>query len=162
MPRKKQITKKNTVDKAKKRASILQYVTKSEDFIERRKTARLDVPIKVQYRITGKKEKSKGAVTKDVSVGGCLILLTEKLPIDSIIELEIFLGEKEEETLKLRGRIARLNRKEKALFEYGIAFDTISAEARRLFADYFFAKMYEMIGLPKWPTATKTKEKPKH
>jgi c-di-GMP-binding flagellar brake protein YcgR len=144
-------------------ADILRHVTKSEDFNEQRKTARLDVPIKVQYRILDERratndERRKEAVTKDISAGGCLLLVAEELPANSEVELQIFLGESQTESLTLKGKIARLNRAEKDLYEYGIAFDSISREARRLFADYFFAKMYEMIGLSEWPTDRKAKK----
>ncbi|MDP2928756.1 MAG: hypothetical protein Q8O01_01655 [Candidatus Omnitrophota bacterium] len=64
---------------------ILRHVTNSADFNEQRKTARLDIPIKVEYRVIGdqcsviseRKEKTKNAVTKDISAGGCLLLVTE-------------------------------------------------------------------------------------
>jgi len=138
-------------------------VTNSEDFNEKRKTARLDIPIKVQYNILDegretKDEGRKAAVTKDISAGGCLLLVTEELPINSEVELQIFLGDTESEALKIKGNISRLNRTEKDLYEYGISFAEISKEARRLFADYFFAKMYEMIGLPEWPTDRRLKK----
>ena len=85
-------------------------------------------------------------------------MVTEELPINSEVELQIFLGSSESEALKIKGRIARLNRTEKDLYEYGIAFDGLGKEARRLFADYFFAKMYEMIGLSEWPTDKSAKK----
>jgi len=140
---------------------IVRHLTGSQDFTEQRKTARLDIPIKVQYKIIHSEHKGqstedrKGAATKDISAGGCLLLVTEELPINSNIELQIFLGETESEALKIKGSIARLNRAEKDLYEYGISFGELSKDARRLFADYFFAKMYEMIGLSEWPTAKK-------
>jgi c-di-GMP-binding flagellar brake protein YcgR len=136
---------------------ILRHITKSEDFIEQRKTARLDVPIKIEYRALSTENRAQ-AVSKDISVGGCLLLVSEELPINSELELQIFLGETESEALKIKGRIVRLNRQEKELYEYGIAFDELSKEARRLFADYFFAKMYEMIGLSEWPTDRRIKK----
>ncbi|MFA4888830.1 MAG: PilZ domain-containing protein [Candidatus Omnitrophota bacterium] len=144
-------------------ADILRHVTKSEDFSEQRKAARLDMPIKVQYRVLGERRDTSGeirkaAVTRDLSVGGCLLLVTEELPINSEVELQIFLGEDANEALTIKGRIMRLNRAEKDLYEFGISFDSISKEARRLFADYFFAKMYEMIGLPDWPTDKRGKQ----
>ncbi|NQT89980.1 MAG: PilZ domain-containing protein [Candidatus Omnitrophica bacterium] len=134
-----------------KKTSVLRQVTESEDFLEARKTARLDIPIKVRYRVIGR-EDIRGAVTKDIGAGGCLLLATEKLADNAELELDIALGESDKEELKLSGRIVRINREEQGLFEYGISFGDISAEARRLFADFCFAKMYEMIGLSEWPT----------
>ncbi|MDP2928755.1 MAG: PilZ domain-containing protein [Candidatus Omnitrophota bacterium] len=80
------------------------------------------------------------------------------MPENVQIELDILLGETEAEELKLRGKIARLNRKEDGLYEYGISFVDMGKEARRLFADYCFAKMYEMIGLSEWPTDKRVKK----
>ena len=140
-PRKKR--QKKEVVPAARRSSTLRHVTRSEDFDERRKTARLDVAVKVQYQILGKDEGPKAAVTKDVSVGGCLILVPEELPVNSKVLVQIFLSEDESQALRLKARITRLNRAESDLYEYGITFDQLSNEARRLFADYFFAKMYE-------------------
>ncbi len=138
--------------------TVLRQITHSEDFNELRKTARLDVPIKVQYKIIGGEGNHKGAVTKDMSAGGCLLLVTEELSLNSDVALQIFLGDNESEALKLKGKITRLNRAEKDLYEYGIAFNELSRETRRLFADYCFAKMYELIGLPEWPTDKRAKK----
>lgn len=153
-----------------KKASFLQSITGTEDFEERRKTARLDMAIEVRYCVLGEGVRSlsegraepprrgrKDARTKNVSAGGCLLLTKEELPVNSQLELQIFLDEGEHEALTLQGRIARLNREGKGSYEYGIAFDELSKEARRLFADYFFAKMYDMIGLSEWPTNRKVK-----
>lgn len=136
---------------------ILRHLTNSQDFVEQRKAARLDVAVKVQYKVTGNQDCPKEAVTKDISQGGCLLVTGEDIPLNSEVELEISLGEAEQEALKLRGRIIRLNRATKGLYEFGISFAEISSEARRLFADYFFAKMYELIGLSEWPTDKRTK-----
>ena len=147
---------------SKNKRSALRHVTGAQDFDEHRKTARLDIPIKVHYKIARRegaegKKGAKGAITKDVSQGGCLLLITEEIPLDSELELEIFLGKTQSESLKLKGRAVRINREERGLHEYGISFDSISPEARRLFADFCFTKMYEMIGLPQWPTDRKVK-----
>jgi len=159
MPGGKKIAKmKKRPVKPTKTVSVLRQVTRSEDFNEQRKTARLDMPIKVQYKIIGGEGNHKGAVTKDISAGGCLLLVTEELPLKADVALQIMLGEGDQEALKLKGKIVRLNRAEKDLYEYGIAFNTLSSETRRLFADYCFAKMYELIGLSEWPTDKRVKK----
>lgn len=145
-----------------KQPNILKSVTKSDGFVEQRKTARLDIPIKVEYTIlsaaSGQRPAAKSAVTKNISAGGCLLLTAEELTEGAELELDIMLGEGELEALKLKGKILRINRQEEGLREYGISFEEISKEARRLFADFCFARMYEMIGLSEWPTdKTRTK-----
>lgn len=139
------------------KGNIVRYLTNSEDFIENRKAARLDIAVKVAYRVIGQEDHSKAAVSKDISPGGCLLLAAEEITSGAEVELQIFLNEEGSEALNLKGKIVRLNRKEGNLFEYGITFEAISQEARRLLADYFFARMYEMIGLPQWPTNKRIK-----
>lgn len=133
-----------------------------EDYQERRKSARLDIPIKVAYKVVGKKigddVSVKGAITKNISSGGCLLLVEEEIPEASMIELEIFLGENEKDVLRLQGSIVRLSRSGENAYEYGISFNEISREAKRLFADFCFAKMYELIGLSEWPTDKRVKK----
>ena len=85
-------------------------------------------------------------------------MAAEELKIGSSVELEILLGESESEFLNLTGSIVRLNRQEGRFFEYGIAFSHMGKEARRLFADFCFGKMYEMIGLSDWPTDKRNKD----
>jgi len=141
------------------KSTALRYLTGSENFNELRKTARLDIPIKVRYSVASKGTRTpQGGVTKDISLGGCLLVVTEKLPIDTELTLEILLGEGGLETLTLSGRIVRLNRSQKGLYEYGITFNNLSSQGRRLFADYCFARMYEMIGLNEWPTDKSNKK----
>ena len=117
-----------------------------KDFLEQRKTARLDVSIQANL---------KGAVTKNISVGGCLLLTTEDLSLGTILEMEMRLQGETGNLLSIKGEIVRLNRAEKGLYEYGIAFENLSKEKREIFANYFFKKMYEMIGLKEWPTDTR-------
>ncbi|HPW45704.1 MAG TPA: PilZ domain-containing protein [bacterium] len=118
---------------------------------ERRKSARLDIPIEVLYSVSGGGEK-RAAKSGNISAGGCLLIAEEDLPSDSLIDLEILLGDSGGESLKIRGRIVRTSENSTGRHEYGIAFENISNEARRLFADFCFARMYEFIGLSDWPT----------
>ncbi len=146
------------------RNEIVRHLTNSEDFNEQRKSARLDIPIKVQYGVIGSQpaarspEEKKAGLTKDISPGGCLLLATEELAKNTRIELVILLGGTRDEALKLKGKIVRLNRKAAGLYEYGISFIEMGMEERLLFADYFFAKMYEMTGLSEWPTDRRMKK----
>lgn len=129
-------------------------VTLTDENMERRKSARLDIPIKVMYRTVG----TKGdAATKNISAGGCLLALPEALPLNSEIDLDVILGDSEQEVLSLRGQIVRCVKQGPDLYEHGVSFAGMSPGARRLFADFCFAKMYEMIGLNEWPTDKRTK-----
>lgn len=118
---------------------------------ERRKAARLDIPIKVQYRVTSLEE-VKEAVTRNISAGGCLLLAGEALEVGLCVELSIFLGASETESLVLNGKIVRQMSLDNGRNEFGVEFENMSRDARHLFAEFCFARMYEMIGLSGWPT----------
>lgn len=123
----------------------------NSEFADRRKTARLDIPLDVRYRVVSSGVEEKLALTKNMSAGGCLLLSDENIESGTKIELDIKLGEGSE-SLRICGTIVRKIGDGGRTSEYGIAFDEMSSEARRLFADFCFAKMYEMIGLSEWPT----------
>ncbi len=122
------------------------------DYSERRKSARLDIPLDVRYRVLENGLHEKNAITKNVSAGGCLLMSDESICDGTKLELDIMLGQGGE-SLRICGTIVRSLKGEGRCMEYGIAFDEMSRDAKRLFADYCFAKMYEMIGLSDWPTA---------
>jgi c-di-GMP-binding flagellar brake protein YcgR len=128
-----------------------------DEFIERRKAARLDIPIRVDYIVHGSNSSDQKipATTKNISAGGCLLVAEEKIDLGSLIELHVFLGDGDAEALRLNGTVVRPGRAAKGVYEYGISFSGMSSGARRLFADFCFAKMYEMVGLPDWPTDRK-------
>jgi len=122
------------------------------DYREKRKAARLDIPIRVEYSSHALKGSSRAAHTKNISAGGCLLVTSEELPIDSVVELDIYVGEHGVEPIKLTGSIVR-EAKCGGQFEYGISFAQMNLDAKKKFADFCFSKMYELIGLSKWPTA---------
>jgi len=143
---------------AVEKSTVLREITGVAHFKDMRKAARLDIPIKVRYGIIGKEDKLGGGMTKNISAGGCLFIASEKLPVGTELEIEIMLGASPSESLKIKGRIVRLNRAGEGMYESGIAFHALSREERKIFADYVFSKMYEMIGLSEWPTDRRLKK----
>jgi len=132
--------------------SVLRQVTRSEDFLEQRKPARLDISIKARYKVSAKGKTLKDALTKNVSAGGCLVLATEEIPVDSEVEVTLFLNKTGSDELALKGKIVRSSSVKEGLYEYGVSFSPLTKEERTVFADFCFSKMYEMIGLSEWPT----------
>jgi len=128
--------------------NILKEVMSSKDFVELRRSSRLNIPLKTRYKLVGKHQRQKHATIKNIAARGCLLLVMEKLPLKSEVEFEIFLGGSKSVSLKVKGSIVRFRCVKKGLYEYGISFATLSPESRRLFTDFCFAKMYEMTGLP--------------
>ncbi len=134
------------------KSTALRELTGAAGFDERRKMARLDIAIEVRYKVIGREHKLQGGVTRNISAGGCLFIASEKLSVGTELEIEMMLGTSPAESLKIKGRIERLTRVGEEMYESGIAFKALKREDRRIFADYVFSKMYEMIGLSKWPT----------
>ncbi len=119
--------------------SILQYIPRSQGFLERRKMARLDVPLAVTYRDMGKEQEYRKATTINVSAGGCLLLAPQQLGVGTGIDLVMPWG-------TLKGRVRRLDSKKKDLCALGITFDPLSPESLSLFTDFCFARMREITG----------------
>lgn len=142
-------------------SSVLKHAVNVDDFNEQRKNARLDLPLKVRYKIvtgTGPNVNESSVAAKNISVNGCLLLAAENIPVNSRVRLEILLDERESAVLSLEGIIVRLERAENGLYEFGILFDPVNKDARRIFADFCFSRMYEMVGLNEWPTDKKGKK----
>lgn len=152
-PRKKPVvretTSKQLIKPKKASPSVVRYVTGAVDLMERRRAARLDVPLKVQYKLLNDKNVKEGA-TRNISASGCLVLMEDKYPVGSLLELKIFFDKRRSKPLALDAKIVRLNRAEGGLHEYGMAFNKVEKEQRKLFADFCFTKMYERIGLLDW------------
>ncbi|MBF0105602.1 MAG: PilZ domain-containing protein [Deltaproteobacteria bacterium] len=133
--------------------SELRYATGSTGFVEQRRSARLNIPIRIEYTLSlSNAGENKGSVfAKDISIGGCLIELNHELPPDAQMGLSVFLGDGDTQVLHLTGLVARQHLTTNGLYEYGIAFDPLTHKARKQFTDFCFAKMYEMVGLKNWP-----------
>ena len=127
----------------------------SENYKEKRRAVRIGLPIKVRYQVSGREADVKGAITKDVSAGGCLLLVAEDLPLNVPIEIELFLGVSAKEAIKLMGRATRLNKSQHGIYEFGFVFDGFNKDTYRIFSNYIFDRMYEMVGLNAWPTGKK-------
>jgi c-di-GMP-binding flagellar brake protein YcgR len=124
-----------------------------DGFEEKRKTARLNVSVEVRYRVTRGGDEVRDCTARDISAGGCLLRAREELPAGTAIELDIILDGTGKGSLKLRGEVVRLEDKGGGEYEAGIAFERLDERSLSILVKYCFKKMYEMIGLPEWPTS---------
>jgi len=133
------------------KTSLLRKVTLSQDFNELRKSARLEESLMVRYCIQGKNRASKKAAIKNISLGGCLLVVTEKLSPKDVLDLNIVFNAKK--TLSFEGNIVRLAHEEDGgVFQYGVFFKEPDQQAKTEFSRYCFKKMYDRVGLKNWPT----------
>ena len=71
--------------------------------------------------------------TRNISIGGILLEVSQFYPLSSVIELQIALGEK---ILKPVGRVVRLQELENNLVEMGVKFTEISESDRDALKKY--------------------------
>lgn len=126
-----------------------------EEFIERRKHARLNLSMKVDYKVSSTGGEQKTTLSRDMSLGGVLLLVSEKMDAGTPLELEIYLSGEDSKPVKTRGEViwqGELGERGEGYYHTGIAFSGIVEEDKKRFAEFCFSQMYEMVGLPDWPT----------
>ena len=133
-------------------SSVLRQLTSSVNFKEQRKTARFEAVLRASYWLGNGPKQELIGITKDLSVGGCLLIATRDAPIETPVKMEIYLDDNNSNTMYATGRIVRMHAKGSALTEYGIEFDELSNQNQKTFEKYCFEKMYKMVGLKEWPT----------
>lgn len=127
----------------------------NDEFTERRRHARLNLSMKVDYKVTSTGEGQRSTLSRDMSLGGVLLLVSEKMDAGTPLELEIYLSEIDNQPVKTRGEViwqGELGEREEGYYHTGIAFSGIKEEDKKRFADFCFSQMYELVGLPDWPT----------
>lgn len=126
-----------------------------EEFIERRKHARLNLSMKVDYKVSSLGEEPKSTISRDISLGGVLLLVKERMDTGTPLELDIYLTEEETKPIKTKAQViwqGELGEKAEGFYHTGISFSEIKEKDKKRFADFCFSQMYEMVGLPDWPT----------
>lgn len=123
--------------------SIFKDLTASPKLEERRKSARLPAELKTRFEAFGGAV-FRETVTKNISIGGCLLVSDCDLPIGSKLSLIVELGRVK---ILVNGTVKRLAMSHRDRFEFGVEFEEMSSDTRRVFADYCFEKMYEATGL---------------
>ena len=104
---------------------------------ERRRYVRLDTRLQITYTIIKQKEADTKAEAKDIGGGGIRIFLTEPLPAQTLLNLEIRLPE-DPIPIKCTGRVVwaeefsilQGEKKEERRYEGGIQFSEIKPKDR--------------------------------
>jgi len=89
------------------------------DGIERRKFTR--VRFSFPANIIADNKVMVSACAEDISEGGVRVITAEELGVSSIVDLEIYLGEK---PIVCKGKVVRVKKIESKNLKYGIVFDT--------------------------------------
>ena len=107
------------------------------DSIDRRRFIRVSFPFTIHILIS--KALAVSAYTEDISEGGVKVTIKEKLEIDSLADLEIFIRE---DPIKCSGKVIWIKERESDLiegavfFDIGIKFQGISQENIRMIGQH--------------------------
>lgn len=112
--------------------------------IEKRKTPRFDIPIKVEYSRVSSDKKSRFFCSKDISMRGIRITAEEKFSLDGILGLDFYLPNRpvQEALGKVMWQL-----EDKAGFDTGIQFlnirDSLKEDIFDYLNKYFPSKLQE-------------------
>lgn len=113
---------------------------------EKRRFARLDVRVKVEYEIVQAPESKFKSFTKNLSQGGICLFLDSSLKKDTLLDIKLYIPDQPEpleasgkvvwvESFKIGGSDAREH------FEAGIQFVDISSEDQNKIGKYVFGTL---------------------
>lgn len=115
---------------------------------ERRKYARLTVPLEVSYTIEGKEGTQYKTVAKNVSPNGAMLSLEGELPMGAILDLEIKIPEDSTKPIPIKAKVV-WSRKEiqegKDAYNTGLEFIQIPEESKNIFFQYLCNLMYDQL-----------------
>ena len=117
---------------------------------ERRKFVRLETPIQVKYRISSQPHTEDKSLSKNISVGGIMILVGEKMTPGAQLDLEINIPEYNK-IIYATGEIVwqeEILIKEEITHETGIKFVKIAKENQEKISKYIYTQLNEKIKNP--------------
>jgi len=112
-------------------------------FEEKRKFARLNTSVDVQYSVLEKKPKKElKTKTKDISAGGICIIANEQLEVENLLGISIYLAG-ESMPITAKGRVVWTKSfqmgKQNQHYDVGVEFVDISSEDRKKIDQYVFS-----------------------
>ena len=117
--------------------------------VERRKFARLDLALTVSYRVSGQSggqpADPRDAVSSDVSLGGLRLMAPTKLENGTMLDLEILLGDQEENPIHATGEVVWQNKITDTSFETGVMIKGMPAEDKGRFMEFVFDQMAKVV-----------------
>lgn len=133
-----------------------------DDFVEKRKYARLDIPMRVGYKFSVK-DKPRTALSKNISKGGMLLLAKERMDVGAQITMEIYLTKEDTNPIRTVGQVvwqgksrtcaqvrAKFDRENNGVYNTGISFSDLKDDDMERFFNYCFTQMYKMVKMPEW------------
>lgn len=116
---------------------------------ERRKFARLDLALTVSYRVTGEAGGTpvdpREAVSSDVSLGGLRLMTPAVLANGTLLDLEILLGDQEENPIRAEGEVVWQNRISDTSYETGVMIKNMPNDDKSRFMQFVFDQMSKVV-----------------
>ena len=114
---------------------------------ERRKYARLTVPLEVSYIIEGKEGLQRKTVAKNISPNGAMLSIEGELPKGAILDLEIKIPDSSKPIpIKARAVWSKKEAQEgKDAYNTGLEFIQIPEESKNTFFQYLCNLMYDQL-----------------
>ncbi len=114
---------------------------------ERRKYARLTVPLEVNYSIEGKDNAQYKTVAKNISPNGAMLSMEGELPKGAILDLEIKIPDSPK-PIPVKVRVVwskEESREGKKTYHAGLEFIEIPEESKNTFFQYLCNLMYDQL-----------------
>lgn len=117
--------------------------------IERRKYARLDLALTVSYRVSGQSggqpNDLREAVSSDISAGGLRLMTPTHLENNTILDLEIILGEDDDRPVKAEGEVMWQNKISSTSYETGVLIKGMPTADKSRFMQFVFDQMAKIV-----------------
>ena len=120
-----------------------------ENYKERRKFARLDLALTVAYSVkdpAGQLMDPREALSTDISAGGLRLMTPTPLETGTMLELDIFLGEDQDDTpVKASGEVMWQARISSTSFETGVVIRGMPDDDKKRFMSFVFDQLSKVV-----------------
>lgn len=114
----------------------------------RRKFARLDLALTVSYRVTdehGTEHDPREALSSDISESGLRLMTPTAIETGSEIDVEIMIGEDNDNPIAATGEVVWQNKLGSASYETGVIIRSMPTEDRSRFMQFVFDQMAKLL-----------------
>jgi c-di-GMP-binding flagellar brake protein YcgR len=123
----------------------------SQEAMERRRYARLDIAVSVSYSILNDvinaHQQITEALSSDISAGGLRMMTPSSLDNGSQLELEIFVGE-EKIPIRANAEVVWQSRISETCYETGAIIRFMPEDDKKRFMGFVFDQMSRFVGIP--------------
>jgi c-di-GMP-binding flagellar brake protein YcgR len=124
-------------------------MNRKPDDSDRRKFARLDLALTVSYKVAGqaagKPIDPREAISSDISLGGLRLMAPTRLENGTLLDIEIILGENEDNPIKASAEVVWQNKISETSYETGVMIKDMPSADKSEFMKFVFDQMAKVI-----------------